>query len=66
MPVGAVKWFNPQKGYGLTRDLRTIRLYSRPSSRSPQIGNLHEGQKVRFELEHGDRGTTSAVNLKQA
>ena len=29
------------------------------------IGNLHEGQKVSFELERGDRGSTSAVALKQ-
>jgi CspA family cold shock protein len=29
------------------------------------IGNLVEGQKVSFELERGDRGKTSAVNLSQ-
>jgi cold shock CspA family protein len=29
------------------------------------MGNLHEGQKVSFELERGDRGKTSAINLKQ-
>jgi CspA family cold shock protein len=30
------------------------------------IGNLQEGQKVSFDLERGDRGKTSAVNLKQS
>ena len=31
-----------------------------------RIGNLHEGQKLIFELERGQQGKTSAVNLKQA
>jgi len=28
------------------------------------IGNLNEGQKVNFDLERGQQGKTSAVNLK--
>jgi len=30
------------------------------------IGNLSEGQKVSYDLERGQQGKTSAVNLKQA
>jgi len=30
------------------------------------MGNLHEGQRVSFELERGNQGKTSAVNLQQA
>jgi CspA family cold shock protein len=30
------------------------------------MGNLHEGQRVSFELERGNQGKTSAVNLRQA
>jgi CspA family cold shock protein len=30
------------------------------------MGNLHEGQKLSFELERGPQGKTSAVNLQQA
>ena len=30
------------------------------------LGNLHEGQKLSFELERGQQGKTSAVNLQQA
>jgi len=30
------------------------------------MGNLHEGQRVSFEVERGNQGKTSAVNLRQA
>jgi CspA family cold shock protein len=30
------------------------------------IGNLREGQKLSYDIERGQQGKTSAVNLKQA
>jgi CspA family cold shock protein len=68
MTIGTVKWFNPQKGYGFIQPedgSQDVFVHISAVERSG-IGNLHEGQKVSFELERGDRGKTSAVNLKQS
>ena len=67
MTIGTVKWFNPQKGYGFIQPedgSQDVFVHISAVERSG-IGNLIEGQKVSFELERGDRGKTSAVNLKQ-
>ena len=68
MTSGTVKWFNPQKGYGFIQpedDSQDVFVHISAVERSG-IGNLQEGQKVTFELGRGDRGKTSAVNLKQS
>ena len=66
MAIGTVKWFNAQKGFG----------FIQPEGGGPDVfvhisaversgmGNLHEGQRLSFELERGQQGKTSAVNLK--
>jgi cold shock protein len=67
MPKGTVKWFNPTKGYGFIKPAvgdKDVFVHISAVERAG-MGNLHEGQKVSFELERGDRGKTSAVNLKQ-
>ena len=67
MTTGTVKWFNAQKGYGFIQPddgSQDVFVHISAVERSG-IGNLIEGQKVSFELERGDRGKTSAVNLKQ-
>ena len=67
MITGTVKWFNAQKGYGFIQPddgSQDVFVHISAVERSG-IGNLHEGQKVTFEKERGDRGKTSAVNLKQ-
>ena len=67
MITGTVKWFNAQKGYGFIQPddgSQDVFVLISAVERSG-IGNLHEGQKVTFEKERGDRGKTSAVNLKQ-
>jgi cold shock protein len=67
MAIGTVKWFNAQKGYGFIQPdngAQDVFVHISAVERSG-LGNLMEGQKVSFELERGDRGKTSAVNLKQ-
>ena len=68
MTIGTVKWFNPQKGYGFIQPedgSKDVFVHISAVERSG-MGNLVEGQKVSFELERGDRGKTSAVNLKRS
>ncbi len=67
MTIGTVKWFNPHKGYGFIQPedgSQDVFVHISAVERSG-IGHLREGQKVSFERERGDRGKTSAVNLKQ-
>jgi cold shock protein len=68
MAIGTVKWFNAQKGYGFIQPedgSKDVFVHISAVERSG-IGNLHEGQKLSFELERGNQGKTSAVNLRQA
>jgi CspA family cold shock protein len=55
MATGTVKWFNSQKGYGFVH----ISAVERAG-----MDNLNEGQKLSYELEQGQRGRVSAVNLR--
>jgi cold shock protein len=67
MTIGTVKWFNSQKGFGFIQPedgSKDVFVHISAVERSG-IGNLHEGQKVSFELERGNQGRTSAVNLRQ-
>jgi CspA family cold shock protein len=66
MAIGTVKWFNPAKGYGFIQPedgSKDVFVHISAVERSG-IGNLHEGQKLSFDLERGQQGKTSAVNLK--
>ena len=66
MATGTVKWFNAQKGYGFIQPedgTKDVFVHITAVERSG-IGNLHEGQRVSFELERGNQGKTSAVALK--
>jgi cold shock protein len=68
MALGTVKWFNPTKGYGFIQPddgSKDVFVHISAVERSG-IGNLHEGQKVSYDIERGQQGKTSAVNLKQA
>ena len=68
MATGTVKWFNSQKGYG----------FIQPSNGGPDVfvhisaveragmDGLNEGQTLSYELEQGQRGRVSAVDLKPA
>ena len=68
MTIGTVKWFNSQKGYGFIQPedgSKDVFVHISSVERSG-MGNLHEGQRVSFELERGNQGKTAAVNLRQA
>jgi CspA family cold shock protein len=68
MTIGTVKWFNSQKGYGFIQPedgSKDVFVHISAVERSG-MGNLVEGQRVSFELERGNQGRTSAVNLKRA
>jgi CspA family cold shock protein len=68
MPVGTVKWFNSQKGYGFIQPTDgTKDVFVHISAvEAAGLGSLNEGQKVSYEIERGQQGKTSAVNLKNA
>ena len=66
MPVGTVKWFNAQKGYGFIQPddgTKDVFVHVSAVERAGMTG-LREGQKVSFDLEQGRAGKTSATNLK--
>ena len=68
MPVGTVKWFNAQKGYGFiqpTDGSKDVFVHI-SAVEAAGLGSLREGQKVSYEIERGQQGKTSAVNLKNA
>jgi CspA family cold shock protein len=68
MASGTVKWFNAQKGYGFIEPddgSKDVFVHISAVERSG-MGNLREGQKLSYELERGQQGKTSAVNLKES
>ena len=68
MAAGTVKWFNAQKGYGFIQPddgSKDVFVHISAVERAGMSG-LHDGQKLTFDLERGQQGKTSAVNLKNA
>ena len=68
MATGTVKWFNAQKGYGFIQPTTGGNDVFVHISAVEQAGmdGLAEGQQVTYELEQGQRGRVSAVNLRPA
>jgi cold shock protein len=68
MTIGTVKWFNAQKGYGFIQpDDGSKDVFVHISAVEVSgLGSLRDGQKVSFDVERGQQGKVSAVNLKNA
>lgn len=68
MTIGTVKWFNAQKGYGFIAPEdggKDVFVHISAVERAG-MDNLREGQRISFELERGQQGRVSAVNLQDA
>jgi cold shock protein len=68
MASGTVKWFNSQKGYGFIQPddgAKDVFVHISAVERAG-LTQLNENQKVTYELERGQQGKTSAVNLQVA
>ncbi len=66
MSSGTVKWFNHVKGFGFIQPedgAKDVFVHISAVERAG-LSNLKEGQKVTFDLERGQQGKVSAVNLK--
>jgi CspA family cold shock protein len=66
MPSGTVKWFNATKGYGFIQPddgSKDVFVHVSAVERAG-LSELREGQKVQYDIERGQPGRTSAVNLK--
>jgi CspA family cold shock protein len=68
MSTGTVKWFNSQKGFGFIAPEDGSKDVFVHISAVEQAGmdNLREGQRLSFDLERGQQGRVSAINLKSA
>ncbi len=66
MSAGTVKWFSPQTGYGFIQPSHGSQDVFVHISAVAHAGlaALNEGQKRSLDLERGQRGKTSAVNLQ--
>ena len=66
MPNGTVKWFNATKGYGFIQpaDGSSDVFVHISAVERAGLQALNDGQAVSFDLESGQKGRVSAVNLK--
>jgi CspA family cold shock protein len=67
MPLGKVKWFNAQKGYGFITDDKSekdIFLHVSELEKS-KLRILRENQKIQFEIKE-EKGKLKAINLKRS
>jgi cold shock protein len=65
MPVGTVKFFNSEKGYGFIKpdDGGGDAFVHISAVQRAGMGTLDQDQRVQYELETDQRGKTVAVNL---
>ncbi len=66
MPTGTVKFFNTTKGFGFIRPddgSKDVFVHISAVQRAG-LATLNENQKVTFEIQQGQNGKSSAVNLK--
>jgi cold shock protein len=68
MPIGTVKFFNSDKGYGFIapEDGTGDAFVHISAVERAGMSTLNKEQRISYELETDRRGKTSAVNLQQA
>ncbi len=68
MPIGTVKFFNTDKGYGFIapEDGGNDAFVHISAVERAGMATLNKDQRVSYELEQDRRGKTSAVNLQDA
>ena len=68
MPIGTVKFFNDQKGYGFIapEDGGNDAFVHISAVERAGMQTLQKDQRVSYELEQDRRGKMSAVNLQSA
>lgn len=68
MPIGTVKFFNPDKGYGFIapEDGGNDAFVHISAVERSGMQTLDKDQRVSYELEQDRRGKMSAVNLQSA
>ncbi len=68
MPIGTVKFFNQDKGYGFIQpeDGGNDAFVHITAVERAGMGTLNKDQRVSYELEQDRRGKMSAVNLQSA
>jgi cold shock protein len=68
MSTGTVKFFNPAKGFGFIQPddgAKDVFVHISAVERAG-LGSINENDKLTFDVEKGDNGKLSAVNLKKA
>jgi len=64
MPTGTVKWFSERKGYGfIEQDDGNDVFVHHQDIQGEGFKNLHENEKVEFDVEQGEKGP-KATNVK--
>lgn len=68
MPVGTVKFFNTDKGFGFIQPEGggTDSFVHISSVEKSGMTTLNEGQRVSYDIEQDARGRSNAVNLQPA
>ncbi|MGQ0558272.1 MAG: cold-shock protein [Sphingosinicella sp.] len=66
MPIGKVKFFNTQKGFGFIQpeDGSSDAFVHITAVEKAGLNSLVQDQRVSYELQTDQRGKTSAVSLK--
>ena len=67
MPLGKVKWFDAQKGYGFITDNKSEKdVFLHVSAlEESKLRVLRENQKIQFEIKE-EKGKLKAINLKRS
>ena len=61
MPQGTVKWFNEKKGWGFIVKEDSEDIFVHYSAiKGDGFKTLSEGQRVRFDIEQGEKGPAAA------